>query len=377
MKIVQLVKHKNKNWQYLTPNLKLKKPLVLVFGNRFQLEEPTVYNNIKTIFPDGHIVFASTSGNITSQTIEAECITITAIELEKSSFKVKTINLSQTNLNSFDAGVKLVNQLKGEHLKYILVISDGSFVNGSELTKGMNWVSDNNVLITGGLCGDDARFERTLVAYNENPKDGEIVAIGFYGATFEASSSVYGGWQPFGPERIVTKAKGNILYELDHQPALNLYKRYLGEKSAQLPLSALYYPLKVTPKNEDHSYVRTILNISEEHNAMIFAGDIPVDAKVQLMMTNVESLAKASEEATKQALVNKSQKPDLAILVSCIGRKLVLDQRAIEEVEESRMVLNNAIPMCGFYSYGEIAPFNEENMCQLHNQSMAITLISE
>lgn len=377
MKIVQLVKHKNKDWQFLTSNQKLKNPLVLVFGNRFQFEEVSIYKNIKAIFPDGHIVFASTSGNITSHTIEADCITITAIEFEKSTFKVKTINLSQTNLNSFDAGIKLVNELKDTLLKYILVVSDGSFVNGSELTKGMNQVSDNNVLITGGLCGDDARFERTLVSYNENPKDGEIVAIGFYGATFEASSSVYGGWQPFGPERIVTKAKGNILYELDYQPALNLYKKYLGEKSAQLPSSALYYPLKVTPKNEDYSYVRTILNISEEHNAMIFAGDIPVDAKVQLMMTNVESLAKASEEATKQALVNKSQKPDLAILVSCIGRKLVLDQRAIEEVEESRMVLNNAIPMCGFYSYGEIAPFNEENMCQLHNQSMAVTLISE
>ena len=206
---------------------------------------------------------------------------------------------------------------------------------------------------------------------------GEIVAVGFYGDTFEASSSVGGGWTSFGPERVVTKSKGNILYELDNKPALDLYKKYLGDKSTELPSSALFYPLKVKPEHEDQSYVRTILNINEEYKAMIFAGDVPQNAKVQLMMTNVDNLARASKIATIEALEKKINKPQLAILVSCIGRKLVFDQRAIEEVEEARNALETNTPICGFYSYGEIAPFHEENFCQLHNQTMAVTLISE
>ncbi|CAH8283631.1 hypothetical protein EV196_102508 [Mariniflexile fucanivorans] len=377
MNTVQLIKFKDKDWKYLTPEKKLNAPLVLVFGDRFFLEDVNIYKDIKKIFPKGHIVFASTGGNVIGNSVENNCISITAIEFERSTFKVEKINLSDTNLDSFKAGSNLVKKLKGKDLKYILVLSNGSFVNGSELANGMNDTVDSNVLITGGLSADDNRFERTLVSYNENPKDGEIVAIGFYGDSFEVTSSVDGGWTAFGPERIVTKSKSNFLYELDNKPALDLYKRYLGDKSSELPGVALYYPLQIKSEKEEQSKIRTILNINDEYNAMILAGDIPLNSKAQLMMTNVDSLVRASETATKQALDQMVSKPQLALLVSCIGRKLILDQRTIEEVEEAKKVLPNGITMCGFYSYGEIAPYHEENMCQLHNQTMAVTLISE
>ncbi len=377
MKIVQLRKYKDQDWQSLTQYQELKNPLVMVFGNRFELEAPKIHKGIKSIFPNGEIVYGSTSGNITTHAIDDECITLTAIEFEKSTFEIRTINLNETELNSYNAGVELVNRLPKENLKFIFIISEGSFVNGSDLTKGMNFAVDNNVLITGGLCGDDNRFERTLASYNENPKDGEIVAIGFYGDTLDVSSSIEAGWKPFGPERIVTKSKGNILYELDSKPALDLYKKYLGEKSKELPAAALYYPLGVKIEEDDQSYVRTILNINEEYNAMIFAGDVPLNSKVQLMMSSVDSLIRASSQAANIALESKINKTQLALIVSCIGRKLLLDQRIIEELEEVKEVIGNDVFVSGFHSYGEIAPFNDENMCQLHNQTFVLTLISE
>lgn len=377
MKTVQLKKSKNESWQLLSPELKLNKPLVLVLGNRYDLEDPQIHKNITKLFPKGQVVYGSTSGNITTNSIHDDCVTITAIEFERSWFEIKTINLSETELDSYRAGVELVNKLPKEQLKYIMVLSDGSFVNGSELTRGMNDAVNNSVLITGGLCGDDDRFERTVVSYNENPKDGEIVVIGFYGETLEVTSSVSGGWKPFGPERTVTKSKSNILYELDNKLALDLYKKYLGDKSNELPAAALYYPLGVKVNDEDQPYVRSILNINEEYNAMIFAGDIPLNSKVQLMMTNVDNLVRASEQASEQALEVRTQKPQLAFLVSCIGRKILLDQRVLEELEETKRVLGDNVAVSGFYSYGEIAPFDDENMCQLHNQTVAVTLISE
>ena len=262
-------------------------------------------------------------------------------------------------------------------MKYVFVVSEGSFINGSQLTKGMSTFSNNNLLITGGLCGDDERFEKTLASYNENPKEGEIVAIGFYGETLEITFSIHGGWTPFGPERIVTKAEDNTLYELDGKPALDLYKTYLGDKAKDLPGAALLYPLNVTSKNEKQPLVRSILNINEDENTVILAGDIPENSKVQLMMTNVDNIANASERAAKQALEFRINKPEIAFLVSCIGRKLVLDQRVEEEIEEVIEVLGEDTAICGFYSYGEIAPFHGEMACQLHNQTMTITLISE
>jgi len=377
MNTVQLVKFKDKDWKYLTPEKKLKAPLVLVFGDRILLEKPNIFNDIKTMFPNGHIVFGSTSGDITAETVEENCITITAIEFEKSRFIIKTSNILNSESNSYKTGYNLIKQLPDEGLKFIFVLSEGSFINGSQLTKGMNDATNNNVLITGGLCADAARFEKTIAAYNENPKQGEIVAIGFYGDTLEATFSIHGGWTPFGPERIVTKSSANILYELDNQPALDLYKKYLGEKSKEVPGAALLYPLNVKSNNEKQSIVRSILNIDEDSNAMILAGDIPENSKVQLMMTNVDNIANASERAAKQALELRKNKPQLALLVSCIGRKLVLDQRVEEEIEEVVEVVGNQTTISGFYSYGEIAPFHGENTCQLHNQTMTITLISE
>lgn len=377
MKTVQLVKKGNRNWDYITPKQNLKKPLVLVFGNRFALEDTNIYNEIKRLFPDGEIIFGSACAEISSDTVNEDSITITAIEFEKSNFIVKTSNVLNKNLDSYKTGHELISQLPKEGLKYIFVVSEGSFINGSQLTKGMSSSTENNIIITGGLCGDDTRFEKTIAGFNENPKSGEIIAIGFYGDTLDISFSIHGGWVPFGPERIVTKSEGNTLYELDGKPALDLYKSYLGDKAKDLPSAALLYPLNVTSENEKQPIVRSILNIDEETNAVILAGDIAENAKVQLMMTNVDNIANASEKAARQALELRETKPDLAMLISCIGRKIVLDQRVEEEIEEVIEVLGNDTTIFGFYSYGEIAPFHGEVACQLHNQTMTITLISE
>ena len=377
MKTVQLRKQENTDWKYLSEKIELKAPLVLVFGNRYMLENTNIYEQVRELFPDGQLVFGSTSGDITAEYVDDDSITITAIEFERSTFDIRTSNVVNSDLDSFRTGENLVNQFNKDGLKHIFVVSEGSFVNGSQLTKGMNSATGDELLITGGLCGDAARFEKTVASYNENPKPGEIVAIGFYGETFEASFAIHGGWTPFGPERVVTKSESNELYELDNQPALDLYKKYLGEKSNELPAAALLYPLNVQSANEEQSFVRTILNIDESKNTMILAGDIPENSKVQLMMTNVDNIANASELAARQALEKRKSKPELALLVSCIGRKLVLDQRVEEEIEEVVSIIGKDTKVCGFYSYGEIAPFNLEINCQLHNQTMTITLISE
>jgi hypothetical protein len=67
----------------------------------------------------------------------------------------------------------------------------------------------------------------------------------------------------------------------------------------------------------------------------------------------------------------------LAILVSCVGRKLVMGGRVDDEVEAVADVLGSQALLTGFYSYGEISPFTPGSACQLHNQTMTITCIGE
>jgi hypothetical protein len=377
MKIIQASKFKNQDWKYLEEKTTLNNPLVLVFGNRFLLEDSDVIDNIRAEFPYEHIVFGSTAGEIVGCHVNDNSISVTAIEFEKSSFIVERKNILDYDKNAKALGEALYDKIPKENLKHLFVLSEGSFVNGSSLIKGLENDIDAAVSITGGMCADDARFEKTLSSYKENPKVGEVILIGFYGEALEISYASFGGWIPFGPERIITKSEANILYEIDGQPALDLYKNYLGAKASELPQASLLYPLNVTPTDKKEPVVRTILNINNEDQSMILAGDVPMNSRVQLMMASVDGIATGAQDAAKFAMKNRKNKPEIAILVSCIGRKLVMNQRVEEEVEQVRETIGENTPMTGFYSYGEMAPFNESTSCELHNQTMTLTLISE
>ena len=377
MKIIQASKLAHTGWRYIQEKVSLKNPLVLVFGNRFLLEKSEVLQDIRKEFPYEHLVYGSTSGEISGSSVNDDSISVVAIEFEKSTFVVKRENILDYNIDAKQLGEHLYNQMPKEDLKHLFVLSEGSFVNGSSLIAGLESNLLSGLSITGGMCGDDARFEKTLASYKEDPKEGEVVLIGFYGSTLEISYASYGGWIPFGPERVITKAEGNILYEIDGQPALDLYKKYLGDKSSELPQASLLYPLNVTPHGKKEPVVRTILNIDNDAQSMILAGDAPVNSRVQLMMASVDGIAQGAFSAAKYGIKNRTTAPELALLVSCIGRKLVMNQRVEEEIVHVREVIGLQVPIAGFYSYGEMAPFNGETACELHNQTMTLTLISE
>jgi len=377
MKIIQASKFEGQEWNYLQEKEPLKQPLVLVFANRHLLEKEDIIEDIRREFPYEDIVFGSTSGEIICCDVNDNSISVTAIEFEKSTFVVERANILDYDKKAKALGNALFQKLPKENLKHLFVLSEGSFVNGSSLISGLEENLEKLVSITGGMCGDDARFEKTLASYKENPKEGEVILIGFYGETLEISFASFGGWIPFGPERKITKSRANILFEIDNQPALNLYKKYLGDKASELPQASLLYPLNVKPEGKDEPVVRTILGINNENNSMTLAGDVPVNSRVQLMMSSVDAIANGAQHAAELAMKNRKNKPEVAILVSCVGRKLVMDQRVEEEVEQVREMIGEKIPMTGFYSYGEMAPFYGSQSCELHNQTMTLTLISE
>tara|TARA_R110000868_G_scaffold32516_5_gene118248 strand:- start:20315 stop:21448 length:1134 start_codon:yes stop_codon:yes gene_type:complete len=377
MKILQAIKMKGSTFNFVQDLQVLKNPLVLVFGNRYMLQHKDLYKEVRTLFPNGHLVFGTTSGEIMDANVYDGTVVLTAIEFEKSTFLVKAKNVVDFGNDDKSLGQQLMSEFSQEGLRHIFIVSEGSSVNGSALIHGLEIKKFRKVGLSGGLCGDDDRFELTLSSYNEPPKEGQVVAIGFYGDSLEITSANFGGWTAFGPERIITKSKDNILYELDGKPALDLYKKYLGKKASELPKSALLYPLSVRTQAGSEPIVRTILNIDELENTMILAGDVPERSKVQLMMSTVDDIANGANLAAKIAMRNRKHEPELALLVSCIGRKLVMDQRTEEEVEEVISVIGPSAKITGFYSYGEMAPFEGQETCKLHNQTMTLTLFSE
>ncbi|MEZ4888175.1 MAG: FIST C-terminal domain-containing protein [Chitinophagales bacterium] len=369
-------------WKHLTNtsnfvSFEEKENLVFVFGNRFQLADPLRFDEIRTFYPNSHIIIASTAGEIVEESVIDDSIVITAVYFEHTDFEVVTAHI-EVGEDSYEVGKKMALSWNHEELKQVFILSDGQLVNGSELVKGLNEYLPEKVVVTGGLAGDGPRFEKTLVGYNAAPNSGNIVGVGFYGDKLTIGYGSIGGWDPFGPERIITKSKENVLYELDGKSALQLYKRYLGEKAAGLPGTALLYPLSIRITNKDKPLVRTILSIDEETQSMTFAGDVPEGASARLMKANFDKLIDGAYNAANASIVSFNDiQPELAILISCVGRKLLLGPRIDEEVESVAEAIGHTTCITGFYSYGEIAPFSGALNCELHNQTMTITLLSE
>jgi hypothetical protein len=350
--------------------------LVLAFGATGVMSEPQRFEELRAAYPSAHICGCSTAGEISGTRVSDESLVATAVHFEQSKVKMVKINLKQT-MNSTDAGEQLAKMLPKNELVHVFVLCDGLKVNGTELVQGLVKNLSANVAVTGGLAGDGARFEQTLVCADAQPSGGVIAAIGFYGSHLKVGYGSMGGWDSFGPERVITKSKGNILYELDGESALALYKKYLGEHAAGLPASGLLFPLSVRVKEGDTPVVRTILAVDEKAQSMTFAGDLPQGSRARLMKANFDRLIDGANQAAQCTQATGENSASLAVLISCVGRKLVLKQRIEEEVESVRDVLGPSTALAGFYSYGEISPFTASAKCELHNQTMTITTFAE
>ncbi len=349
--------------------------LALVFGSKGALSDQAVLEEVRRRHPGAQLLGCSTAGEIRDTKVTDDSVVVTAMEFAATSVVGLSTRLSGPD--SYQAGLRLVAALPKDGLAHLFVLSDGHTVNGTALAAGLAAELPHHVRVTGGLAGDGERFGETVVLWDK-PMVGGVAALGFYGGALRVGCGSLGGWDPFGPERFITRSSGSVLYELDGQSALGLYKRYLGEQAEGLPGTALLFPLSLRHPDSETSVVRTILSIDEASQSMTFAGDVPQGCYVRLMKANFDRLIDGAVGAARSSRLGiGNTSPELAILISCVGRKMVLGQRVEEEIEGVREVLGPRPALTGFYSYGEISPFTPTSRCELHNQTMTITTLSE
>jgi hypothetical protein len=378
MRIEQACWSERKEWEPgLAGQIGREADLVFLFGSTAVLKKGHLLEEVRSAYPQADLIGCSTAGEIFSTRVFDNTLTATAVDFQSSRVKGAKVSLAETG-SSFQTGERLAGLLDHQDLVHVFVLSDGLAVNGSELVDGLLKHLPGNIAVTGGLSGDGEKFEETLVLWNGPPQSDTVVGLGFYGNRLKIGYGSLGGWDPFGPERLITRSTGNVLYELDGKSALELYKKYLGDQAMGLPASGLLYPLSVRLKEQEPGLVRTILSVDEASQSMTFAGDVPEGAYARLMKANFNRLIDGAAGAAKSCLESlRSPGTQLAILISCVGRKMVLKQRIEEEVEAVREVLGTEACLTGFYSYGEMAPFGPGNKCELHNQTMTITTLTE
>lgn len=367
-------------WQGDTPRA-AGSQLVLYFGSRPMLADGDRYNDLRRMFPHANIVGCSTGGQIIAHDVGDDTVAALAIAFRTTRVAVVQRRVEAAS-DSYDCGVTIGKSLAMPHLAGVFVLSDGLSINGSALVEGVVSQIGQNVPLTGGLAGDGTDFGETLVGANRVPEANMVSAIGLYGSELVIGHGSAGGWDVFGPRRKISRAEGRVLYELDGSPALDLYELYLGPEEAKgLPSTALLFPLRICdPAKPGQEVVRTVHSIDRDTGSLTFAGDVPEGWSAQLMRGQFDRLIAGAAEAARAARVERDtgfHGDRAAILVSCVGRRLLMGQRIGDEIEAAGEELGVDTRQLGFYSYGEISPHAVSGCCQLHNQTMTVTTLQE
>jgi len=363
-------------WEPTIPGKLRAAQLVLLFGSPSLLKQQSLLQELQQVYPGAHLFGCSTAGEISNTQVFDNSLVATAIQFEQTTLHGVRIK-PQKGSSDFQAGELLAQELDKEGLVHVFVLSRGVNVNGSDLVAGLTRHLPPHVTVTGGLSGDGDRFQETLIVWEGKLETESIVVLGFYSQRLRVGYGSLGGWDTFGPKRLITHSAGNVLYRLDGKSALSLYKAYLGEYAQGLPATGLFFPLCLLTPDSPDPVVRTILSVNEAEQSITFAGDMPEGMYTRLMRANFDRLVDGAVGAAKTSYEAIRSSPELAILISCVGRKLVLKQRVDEEVKGVRAIMGDQTVLTGFYSYGEISPFTAGEMCKLHNQTMTITTFSE
>lgn len=352
--------------------------LVLLFGSRNLIEDKEIFLTIKEKYKNAYIMGSSTAGNVENLQISDEQINITAIYFEKSRIICGSVDLEDFE-DDMKASIKMINSIEKENLKSIFLLTEGLNINAGRFVEGLKNSLDVSVKVVGGLAGDGADFKKTSIIANDYAKSNCVVYVAFYD-NINVGCCAYGGWTTFGIERIVTKSKGKKIYTIDGQPAVNLYKAYLGEDNINklsANLDILRFPMAFRKNETDEYFIRTVLGIDEKTGALEFKADIPESSTCKLMKANKEKLIEGAAIATQNSYACMNNKVDLALIISCFGRRYILHNRIDEELDAIKSVMENDIPISGFYSYGEIGPQKENTYSEMHNQTLTVMLLSE
>ncbi|MCE5314995.1 MAG: FIST N-terminal domain-containing protein [Armatimonadota bacterium] len=351
--------------------------LVLVFGGRELLLQRQCFDEISAAYPSAKIFGCSTAGEICDTQVLENSLSIAAIKFDSTT--ISTVRAKHSEFkNSYEAGTAIGKMLLNDKLSHVFVLSTSINVNGSALMRGITHVLPDGVELSGGIASNYEVVGETAVVCDAIPDNNSAVAIGFYGDQLSVGCASVGGWDAFGPERMITKSHENVLYELDGKSALDLYKKYLGEHAGGLPATALFFPMCLRPPESTGIVVRSITSVNEKDQSLISGGDLPVGHYARMMLGNYDHLVEGAEDAAKICSgIIGNQGPDLAIVVSCVARKMVLRQKVEEETEAVREMLGERPVITGFYSLGEIAPIASGTPCEFHNQSMTITVFRE
>ncbi|MDO8520750.1 MAG: FIST N-terminal domain-containing protein [bacterium] len=359
-----------------------KADALIVFGSIF-FDQDKLIEGVLAVAPDILTVGCSTSGELSSEGFVTEkSVVVLALSSDQIKFNAGLGN--HILWNPGQAGLDCATTLRGGASgseNSTIVFFDIVAGSGDKTLAGLREGLGATLPVWGGASGDDLLFFETYQYFGGKAYTGSIVGLGLSGSHHAVGVALH-GFLPVGRSRLVTKAEGTRLIELDGKPAAAIYEEYFGPEhfaelhKGLLPTLAASYPLGVSSPARDQIFLRNPIAVLPE-GALILASPIPFGAEVRLMVSDTERALETARIAAEEALKRlEGRKPKAIIIIDSVTRKRIIGPRAGEEVEIIQRILGRDVPIAGFYGYAEVAGEGIGGD-MVHNGSMLIWAIAE
>ncbi len=361
-------------------------PLAIVFITE-QYDEEKAINGIRSIIGDTPLVGCTAPSLICNGKIYSDGLGVAIIQSETLKVSVgASDNLSQDAKTSGRQLGSLAADLSApqghpQH-QVLLVFADASMTKGvlaDALYEAFRELG-SSFRFFGGGSADNLHFKKSVQVVN-NEVHRDAIAGALIVSDSPQSISFRHGWEPTGRNLVVTKAEGKTVMELDGEPALKLYMEYLNEDIDGFDFSQFYgfasgHPLGI-PMATGEYVVRDPLSASTGDSSITFVSEVPENAIVRIMTGSKESLLNASIEAADEAKAALGDNaPALILIADCVSRLLFLGDDAQTEISNIGTRLGEAVPMLGFFSFGEIG-IEKGGPPALYNKTCGVYVLAE
>jgi hypothetical protein len=371
-------RHDRAGWSRRFPDLDSEGTLVLAFAAPEYGARPRPLIELAAAFPRATVIGCSTAGEIDQTDIRDGSISVAVVQFEHTRVRLAEVQVDGAT-SALAAGQRLAAELAAApELRAVMVMAPGqpgAPVNAHEVVSGLSSGLPAGVVVTGGVAGARERAGKTWVLAGGRIETDKVVAVGLYGDRVRVSCGSRGGWEAFGVERAVTRSAGAVVYELDGRPALAVYREELGARAAELPRSALVFPVTLRAAQDAGGAVRAVVAVDERAQSLTLAAEVPDGARGRPMRAEGERLVREAR-AAGAAAASRFEGPVLSVAVSCAARREVLGHGSLRETEATLEPLAVGTAQVGFYAFGEVAP-EAAGGSALHHHTMTVTVVSE
>ena len=321
--------------------------------------------NIKNLIPHIQIIGTTTSGEILKGKSFKNSTVLSFSVFENT--KIETFYTKYRD-DSYKMGKSLIKQFNfSQEPKVAITFADGLRTNGEEYIKSFSKYN-KNLIVAGGLAGDNEAFKQTIVFTQDAVlESGAVVALLFNDDLIVHTQASF-GWDNIGKTMQITKSKKNVVYEIDNIKAIDIYAKYLGKDIANLlPKSSIEFPLIV--KRDNLNIPRAIVGKNSD-DSLIFAGNLKEGDKVTFGYGNVDTILEYSD---KIATSGEFCCAESIFIYSCMARLALMQ----DSIKEEMKALAEISDVSGFFTYGEFYTNKDSKKNELLNQTMTILSLSE